>query len=133
MMPLSFNNDSNSEILLINDEERLEAMRVSLVRRQGNDILVRARGLSGREVVAEQTPVLGNGIKVKPVRTGPGGPKVEEPEMVELSDERRAKLMAFIEGNGYIPADAKKRILKQLKKEKVPAKVVERIESRIGG
>lgn len=125
--------NSNSEILLINDEERLEAMRVSLVRRQGNDILVRARGLSGRAVVAEQTPVLGNGIKVKPVRTGPGGPKVEEPEMVELSDERRAKLMAFIEGNGYIPADAKKRILKQLKKEKVPAKVVERIESRIGG
>ena len=125
--------NAKSEILLINDEDRLEVMKVSLVRRQGNNILVRAQGLSGREVVAEQTPVLGNGIKVKPVSLGPEAPKVEEPEMVELSEERRAKLMAFIEGNGYIPADAKKRILGQLKKEKVPAKVVERIESRIGG
>ena len=53
--------------------------------------------------------------------------------MVELTDERRAKLMAFIEGNGYIPPDAKKRILAQLKKDKVPANVVERIESRMGG
>ena len=125
--------NASSEVLLINEEERLEVMKVSLVRRQGNDILVRAKALSGREVVVEQTPVLGSGIKVKPVRAVPGEPKLEEPEMVELSEERRARLVAFIEGSGYIPADAKKRILRQLKKEKVPAKVVKRIEKRIGG
>jgi hypothetical protein len=50
-----------------------------------------------------------------------------------LSPERRARLIAAIEGNGYIPDDAKERIVKQLKMEKVPAKVVERIESRMGG
>ena len=61
------------------------------------------------------------------------GAEIEEVEMVELTDERRAKLVAFIEGNGYIPADAKKRILGQLQKDKVPANVVERIESRMGG
>ena len=114
-------------------EDRLEALPVKLVRRQGNEILVRSRDLANREVVAEQTPVLGAGIKVKPVRSGAAGAEIEEIEMVKLTDERRAKLMAFIEGNGYIPPDAKKRILGQLKKDKVPANVVERIESRMGG
>ena len=125
--------NANSEVLLITDEDRLEALQVKLVRRQGNEILVRSRDLANREVVAEQTPVLGAGIKIKPVRLGPAGAEIEEVEMVELTDERRAKLMAFIEGNGYIPADAKKRILGQLQKDKVPANVVERIESRMGG
>ena len=125
--------NANSEVLLITDEDRLEALQVKLVRRQGNEILVRSRDLANREVVAEQTPVLGAGIKIKPVRLGPAGAEIEEVEMVELTDERRAKLVAFIEGNGYIPADAKKRILGQLQKDKVPANVVERIESRMGG
>ena len=125
--------NANSEVLLLTSEDRLEVLKVKLVRRQGNEILVRSRDLANREVVAEQTPVLGAGIKVKPVRSGPAGAEIEEIEMVELTEERRAKLMEFIEGNGYIPPDAKKRILGQLKKNKVPANMVERIESRMGG
>ncbi len=125
--------NANFEVLLVTNEDRLEALQVKLVRRQGNEILVRSRDLANREVVAEQTPMLGAGIKVKPVRSGPKGAKIEEIEMVELTEERRSKLMAFIEGNGYIPPDAKKRILGQLRKDKVPANVVERIESRMGG
>ena len=122
-----------SEVLLLGEDERLEVLKVKLVRRQGNDILVRARGLAGKEVVMEQTPVLGPGIKVKAVRTGADGPKIEEPAMVELAPERRAKLIAFIEANAYIPEDAKNRILGQLRQDKVPLRVVERIESRLGG
>ena len=125
--------NANSEVLLVTSEDRLETLKVKMVRRQGNNILVRSRDLANREVVAEQTRVLGAGVKVKPVRSGPAGAEIEEIEMVELTEERRAKLMAFIEGNGYIPLDAKKRILGQLKKDKVPANVVERIESRMGG
>ena len=125
--------NANSEVLLLTSEDRLETLQVKLVRRQGNEILVRSRDLANREVVVEQTPVLGAGIKVKPLRSGGEVSEIEEIEMVELTDERRAKLMAFIEGNGYIPPDAKKRILAQLKKDKVPANVVERIESRMGG
>ena len=124
---------SDSDVLLIGEQKRLEVLPVSLVRRQGNKVLVRARGLSGREVVVHQSPVLGKGVKVNPVLLGQVGKESEEPALVELSEDRRAKLIGFIEGNSYIPADAKKRILGQLKKEKVPAKVIERIESRIGG
>ena len=53
--------------------------------------------------------------------------------MVELTPERRAKLVAFIEGNQRMPTEAKERVLGQLRQDKVPAQIVERIESRIGG
>ena len=125
--------NANDEILFIGDDERLKSQAVQVVRRQGNDILVRARGIVGKEVVAELTPVLGAGIKVKAVRSDGASKESEEPATVELSPERRARLIAAIESNGYIPDDAKKRIVKQLKMEKVPARVVERIESRMGG
>ena len=130
-LPSSALNADNA-VLVLTEDDRLQSTEVRVFRQQGDHILVRGRGLSGREVVAEQTPVLGSGIKVKPLRSGEAStPK--EPEVVELSDERRAKLIAAIENNAYIPKDAKERILKQLKQDKVPAKVVERIESRMGG
>ncbi|MAT87661.1 MAG: efflux transporter periplasmic adaptor subunit [Aestuariivita sp.] len=125
--------NANDELFFIGNEGRLQSQVVQVVRRQGNDVLVRARGLAGKEVVAELTPVLGAGIKVKAVKSDGASNLPEEPATVELSPERRAKLIAAIESNAYIPEDAKKRILKQLKMEKVPKRVVERIESRMGG
>ena len=121
-----------SEVLVIGEEDRLEVMEATLLRRQGDDVLVRARGLSGREVVAERTPLLGAGIKVRPLR-GEADRAPQEAEMVELDDERRARLIAFVEGNTRMPAEAKQRILTQLAQAKVPAEMVQRIESRMGG
>jgi len=51
---------------------------------------------------------------------------------IALDDDRRAKLIAFVEGNKRMPADAKTRVLEQLKADEVPAEMVERIESRMG-
>ena len=52
--------------------------------------------------------------------------------MIELTEERRQKLIKFIEGNKWIPKTAKERTIGKLKKEKVPAEMVSRIESRMG-
>ena len=123
---------ADGNVLLIGAEDRLEAMAATLVRRQGDDVLVRARGLRGRNVVSARTPLLGAGIKVKPL-TAEGATKIEEPEMLELSEERRAKIRAFVEANKRIPDEAKARILSQLDKPKVPAQMVQRIEGRMGG
>lgn len=123
---------ADGNVLVIGEGDRLEAVAVRLVRRQGDDILIRARGLAGRNVVSARTPLLGAGIKVKPL-TVEGATKIEEPEMLELSDERRAKIRAFIEANKRIPDEAKARILGQLDKPKVPAQMVQRIEGRMGG
>jgi membrane fusion protein, multidrug efflux system len=77
---------------------------------------------------------LGAGIKVKPVRpAGPGAEAPQAPEMIALTPERRAKLVAMVEGNNRMPAEAKARILSQLANEEVPVRVVERLESRMGG
>ncbi|BBU58328.1 MexX family efflux pump subunit [Mameliella alba] len=118
------------EVLVVGAEDRLETVVVEVMRRQGDDVLIRGRGLQGREVVTERTPLLGEGIKVKPLRTG----AVPEPEaMLELSEDRRARLVAFIEANTQMPEAARTRILAQLAQKEVPAEIVERIESRMGG
>ncbi len=124
--------DAGGQVLVLAEDERLETARVELLRRQGDSVLVRARALAGRDVVAERTPLLGAGIRVRPLRAD-GAETPEQPEMLELSAERRARLVAFIEANNRMPAEAKTRILAQLGESRVPAQVVARIEARMGG
>jgi multidrug efflux pump subunit AcrA (membrane-fusion protein) len=121
---------SDGQILVLGEEDRLEAVEVQLLRRQGDDVLIRARGLQGREVVLARTPALGAGIRVNPVRDAGAGPV--EPETIALDPERRARLIAFVEGNGFIPSDVKDRMLNQLQQDEVPAQMVSRLESRMG-
>lgn len=120
-----------SEVLAIDAEDRLETVSVQLLRRQGNDVLIRSRDLVEREVVSERTPLLGAGIKVRPLRAGAEVP--DALEMVELTEERRAKLVAFVEANTRMPDAVKTRIMTQLAQDKVPAEMVNRLESRMGG
>lgn len=129
--------DASGTLLALVDGERLETLEVTLVRRQGNDILVRGRGLGGREIVTTRTPLLGPGIAVRPVRQAQDGNAevaAATPEMVELDADRRAKLIAFVEANNRMPKDVKDRILNRLASgEAVPAQMVTRLESRMGG
>lgn len=121
-----------SEVLVLGEDARLASLPVSLLRRQGDEVLVRGEGLAGRSVVAERSPLLGSGIKVRALQ--PGGAKpLAEPELLELTEERRARLVAFVEANNRMPAEAKARLLSQLEEAKVPAVTVQRLESRIGG
>lgn len=125
--------DAAQTVLVIAEEDRLEVAGVEILRRQGDDTIIRARGLRGREIVEERTPLLGAGIKVRPVRQGEQTEVPTGPEMVTLDPDRRARLVAFVEQNNRMPAEAKARVLGQLNSEEVPLQVVERIESRMGG
>ena len=124
--------DASGTVLVLDPEDRLEALPVELVRRQGDEVLLRGAGLAGREVVIGRTPLLGAGIRVRPLREEA---QAEPPEaaMLELSDERRARLMAYVEGNARMPEEMKARVLAQLGGAQVPAQLVARIESRMGG
>jgi len=116
-------------MLLLGDDERLEAVQVTIERRQGNSVIV--RGLpEGREYVAIQQPQLGPGVKVKPVRDGQG---LQEVAMITLDAERKDRIVKAIEGNAYIPKDRKAQILARLAEDQVPVEMVERIEARMGG
>lgn len=122
-------------VLVLDQEQRLELLPVTLVRRQGDDVLVRAERLAGRQVVRARTPLLGPGIKVRPIIISESGtlPAPAEPELLDLSEERRARLVAFVEGNKRMPDEMRKSILAQLSNQRVPAALVNRIESRMGG
>jgi hypothetical protein len=124
--------DSFSTVLVLTADDRLESLTVTVLRRQGDDVLVRGRGLDGREVVTGRTPLLGAGIKVRPVRPSDDGAAVtfEEKKMIELDDEKRAELVAMIESNDRLPKDVKDRILRQLAQARVPAELVERLAAR---
>ena len=119
----------NDTILLVNAEDRLEEMKVELLRRQGENIIIRSDALDGKEIVSKATQLLGKGIKIKPIRAKAAGEEVfSGPEMIELDEERRARLIAAVTANAYIPKNVKKKILTALSKKKVRADMVERLE-----
>lgn len=125
---------SANDLLVLDEENRLSVERVELVRRQGDDVLIRAPRLAGMQVVAERSPLLGGGIRVSPI--APEGAEAQMaagPAMVELDEARRARLIAFVEGNQFMPDTAKQRVLSQLREDEVPVAMVERIEGRMGG
>lgn len=124
--------DPANRVLVLGPEDRLEALEVVLLRRQGDDVLVRSPDLAGREVVTERSPLLGAGIKVRPLRDAADATP-QAPQMLELSEERRAKLLAFVEGNRMMPSDVRERLLARLQEPQVPAEMVERLEQRMGG
>lgn len=128
---------NDGTVLALAEGERLAAIPVTLLRRQGDQVILRAPELAGREVVAERTSLLGAGLRVRPLRPGdaaavaPAAPPAEE--LVELTPERRAALVALVEGNARLPGEARQRILAQLAQDRVPAGVIARLETRRGG
>ncbi|MEZ5723458.1 MAG: efflux transporter periplasmic adaptor subunit, partial [Paracoccaceae bacterium] len=125
---------SDGTVLALGADDRLETVAVELLRRQGDDILLRAPDLAGREVVRARTPLLGAGIKVRPLRVETGEVvQAEEPERIDLSPERRARLKAFVEASERMPADVKTRLLSELEQPQVRAQMVARLEARMGG
>ncbi|MGH1445874.1 MAG: efflux RND transporter periplasmic adaptor subunit [Cognatishimia sp.] len=129
--------DPHGQVMVVGEDSRLEALPISLIRRQGDEVLVEGTHLAGKAIVTRLTPLLGTGIRVKPVQENTSGSPIvaasSEPELLELTEERRARLVAFVEGNRRMPADRKQRVLDQLSQQKVPAQVVNRLEQRIGG
>lgn len=120
---------ADQTVLVVNAEDRLESAQTRVLRRQGNDVIIAVDGLAGTRIVAERSPLLGAGIGVRPIDPNAAA---EEPEPdVELDDERRAKLIAFVEG-GRMPDAVKTRIIAELQKPAVPAATIERLESRMG-
>lgn len=117
-------------VLIINAENRLEAEPVTVLRRQGDSVIIEARALAGREIVREIGPNLGAGILVRPQRETVGAGEITEaPEMVTLDPERRARLIAQVEGNLGMPEQVRARMLAQLSEDTVPASMLERLEA----
>lgn len=123
--------DSAGTVLVLGPDDRLEALPVQLIRRQGDEVLLRGSGLVGREVVIGRTPLLGGGVRVRPLRDEANAGA--DPGMVELSDAQRAQLVAQVEASDQMTSEAKASALTQLGASKVPVSLVRSIETRTGG
>ncbi len=122
---------ADSTVLVVGEGDRLESREVELLRRQGDDVIIRVGALAGSQIVAERSPLLGAGIGVRPIDPDAAEEPPAEPEMIALDAERRAKLVAFVDGS-RMPDAVKARITAQLEAEEVPSDVVARLESRMG-
>lgn len=125
--------DADGYVLAVTPDDRLEEIPVDLVRRQGNDVLVRGTALPGRAIVRELSPLLGEGVSVRPALRARDTAVAQTPSYMELSDERRARLVAFVETQSQMPQEAKARVLAQLAEKAVPRRVVDRLERLMGG
>ncbi len=120
---------SDNMILTVDADERLQPVPVDVLRRQGDDVIIAATDIEGASVVMERSPLLGAGIKVRPIR--PGVVEDEVSEMIQLDADRRARLIAYV-ADGQMPDDVKARIIAQLEQDEVSSETVERLESRMG-
>ncbi len=127
--------NSAEEVLVLGEDSRLEALSVNVLRRQGDDVLLRAdSALVGRDVVMRRSPLLGAGIKVRPLRDDSAALRSGgNAGTIRLTDERRARLIAQVRGDGGLARDEKERFLRQLQAPDVPQATVRHIEARSGG
>ncbi|MDB0061576.1 efflux RND transporter periplasmic adaptor subunit [Octadecabacter sp.] len=122
---------ANDSALMLDAENRLTEVPVDVLRRQGNDVIIRAPALYGQSIVAERSPLLGAGIAVQPIDPNAQAVVPEPIEMVTLDADRRARLITFVE-ESQMPPPVKTRILDQLAQDEVPSDVVTRLEDRMG-
>lgn len=123
--------DAEGVVLVLGDEDRLAEATVDVLRRQGDRVLVRVPpAMTGREIVAARSPLLGEGIRVRPQREE-AAQIPEAPAMVTLDPDTRAQLIARVEAATMMPEGVRTRILSQLQQDQVPARLIERL--RQGG
>lgn len=117
----------DAAVLALTEDDRLEEVPVTILRRDGNDVIVDAAPLAGREIVSDRTPQVGRGIKVRPLR--PDG----EPQRVALDEAERARLIGLVEADPSLSDADRMAYVAQLSAPDVPADLVARITSRAGG
>lgn len=123
---------ADDAVLVVGAEDRLEELAVQVLRRQGDEVLIRSRDLQGKDIVAERSPLIGTGIRVRPLRPGAADEEPKPPETIALSDERRQMLISALEANTRMPSQIRDRMITQLQQPEVPAEMVQRLEERMG-
>lgn len=118
-------------VLLVGPDQRLVEETVQILRTQGNHVLVRGSAIEGRQLVIKRTPQLGLGIKVDP--KSPGGPAIEDAEMITLSKAERERLLAALAKVAGLPEAAKARMAERLSQPQISKEAFDRINARIGG
>lgn len=138
----------DGRILVIGAESRLEEHKATIVRRQGERLIV-ADVPFGKSYVARRLPFLARGQKVKAKNAGEEPAREERPvarseqaggsegrvetASLDFDEGRRAQLIAFVKGRPDMPDRVREKLLLELSKPNPERRIVERIERRMTG
>jgi multidrug efflux pump subunit AcrA (membrane-fusion protein) len=114
----------DGRILILNAEGQLEEVRVVILRR-ARDRLIVGDAPFGATYVTERSPQLGPGLKATPRGAD------NAPETVALDPARREKLLAYVRAAPQMGAERRAELLDLLSRPEPPKEIVERLEARM--
>ncbi|QOL81301.1 efflux RND transporter periplasmic adaptor subunit [Pseudooceanicola spongiae] len=137
----------DGKLLVLASGDVLEERQMQVLRRLGDQVVVTPPD-APLDYVVKRTPQLGSGLVIAPQRGGaapeaapqvtppqanagrPRGPIPQDGPVIALSPERRAALIAQVEGSGQMPQRARDRMVQMLQGETVPEALINRLEAQ---
>ena len=119
---------ANNSGLVLGAENILEERELNIISREGDRVLISARGLSDTYLVKEITPQIGRGTKVNPVEDGQ---PLEPEKTIDLTEEQQIKFTEMVTSNNRMPQSAKDNLLKQISEGQLPETTFERLSARL--
>ncbi len=125
----------DGEMLLVDEESRLRALKVGILRRQGATVIV-AGAPAGKRYLKVRAPQLGPGVKVRllapEAAPEPDDAPPDDSPLVDLDPARRDRLIRYVETAGAMTGETRARLLEALRSGRAPSALVERLEARMG-
>jgi RND family efflux transporter MFP subunit len=126
----------DGKIFILEEDNRLKEIEVTILRRQGNEVIV-SGAPTDKEYVMQRSPQLGNGLKIKPLRKkdreiSNSVNLSKNNELVTISPEKQKKLINILDKLDRMPKSVKDRLYEEINSGKIKAKTLKRLEKNLG-
>ncbi len=126
----------DGKIFILEEDNRLKEIEVTILRRQGNEVIV-SGAPTDKEYVMQRSPQLGNGLKIKPLRKkdreiSNSVNLSKNNELVAISPEKQKKLINILDKLDRMPKSVKDRLYEEINSGKIKAKTLKRLEKNMG-
>ena len=125
----------DGKIFILEEDNRLKEIEVTILRRQGNEVIV-SGAPNDKEYVMQRSPQLGNGLKIKPLRKkdreiSNSVNLSKNNELVTISPEKQKKLINILDKLDRMPKSVKDRLYEEINSGKIKAKTLKRLEKNM--
>ena len=126
----------DGKIFILEEDNRLKEIEVTILRRQGNEVIV-SGAPTEKEYVMQRSPQLGNGLKIKPLRKkdreiSNSVNLSKNNELVTISSEKQKKLINILDKLDRMPKSVKDRLYEEINSGKIKVKTLKRLEKNMG-
>ena len=125
----------DGKIFILEEDNRLKEIEVTILRRQGNEVIV-SGAPNDKEYVMQRSPQLGNGLKIKPLRKkdreiSNSVNLSKNNELVAISPDQQKKLINILDKLDRMPKSVKDRLYEEINSGKIKAKTLKRLEKNM--